>query len=279
MALGGGAARGLAHIGVLKVLEENAITVDFIAGTSVGSLVGGAYASGISIKELIELAHQIRWRDIGSLTLSRMGLSSNARLEEFIRARFPVTSFEQMRIPLAVVATDLATGRMVVFNEGDAALAIRASCAIPGIYTPVVDDKKRMLADGALVNNLPASIVRAMGADRVIAVDVNAHLQLFSPPSNVFQVLMQSISLMTRASERYLREDADLVVQPKIIDIKWDELERVDELIAAGEEAMKGALEQARQLLEKPRRGLLQRLRSAFAPGRAEKKEASLRMR
>src|SRR5512138_1734799 len=135
LALSGGAARGMAHVGVLRALLENDIRIDCIAGTSAGSIVGGAYAAGLSIEEVADFGRTLRWRDIGRVTMSRLGIQSNERLEQYLRARLPVSRFEDLRIPFAAVATELATGMAVVMrDEGDVPFAIRASCTIPGWY-------------------------------------------------------------------------------------------------------------------------------------------------
>ena len=142
LALSGGAARGMAHVGVLRALIESDISIDCVAGTSAGSIVGGAYAAGMSIEEIRGFGRTLRWRDIGRVTMSRLGIQSNERLEQYLRARMPVTKFEELQIPFAAVATDLQTGMAVVMrDEGDVPFAIRASCAIPGWYVPVPDDQ------------------------------------------------------------------------------------------------------------------------------------------
>ena len=150
LALSGGAARGLAHIGVLRALSENNIPVDYIAGTSAGSLVGGAWAAGMPLDKIEDIGMKLRWRDIGRMTMSRLGVQSNARLEDYLRSTLPVARFEELPIPFAVVATDLHSGQPVVMRDrGDVPFAIRASCAIPGLYIPVTDDAGRQLVDGA----------------------------------------------------------------------------------------------------------------------------------
>src|SRR5215213_966033 len=163
LALSGGAARGLAHVGVLKVFAEHGIRVDCVAGTSAGALVGGALASGMPMEEIEKIGRSLRWRDMGRMTVSRLGVQSNAVMEDYVRARFPVTRFEEMPTPFAAVACDLRTGGAVVMrDEGDVAFAIRASCAVPGWYVPVTDARGRQLIDGGLVANLPTSAARAL---------------------------------------------------------------------------------------------------------------------
>ena len=161
LALSGGAARGLAHVGVLRAFAENHIPIDCIAGTSAGSIVGGAYAAGMPIEDIAELGRKLRWRHIGRVTVSRLGIKSNKRLEEYMRARLPITKFEDLPIPFAAVATDLKTNAAVVLKDhGDIPFAIRASCTIPGWYVPVIDDQGRQLVDGGLVAVVPSVVTR-----------------------------------------------------------------------------------------------------------------------
>jgi NTE family protein len=259
LALGGGVARGIAHVGVLRELERNNIPIDLIAGTSVGSLVGGGYASGLSPDDLAELARKIRWSDLGRVTVSRLGFFNSARMETFINNAFPLKKIEEMRIPLGVVATDIQEGRMVVFTEGDVALAIRASCAIPCYFTPVMVNG-RMMVDGGLVGHLPASVARGMGADLVIAVDVHSQGIPIPPPNNIFTIMYQSLSVMGRSSVTYLYQDADVIVKPKVGHVRPDDLTKADEMIAAGEKAAREALPLIRQKLGSEKKGFFGRL-------------------
>lgn len=254
LALSGGAARGVAHIGVLKVFAEQGIPVDFVAGTSAGALVGGALAAGLTIEQLEEFGRSLRWRDFGRMSLSRLGIQSNARMEDYIRARFPVTRFEDLRLPFAAVATDLHTGTPVVLSgTGDLPFAIRASCALPGWYIPVTDEQGRQLVDGGLVANVPAAAVRALGAEVVIAIDVNAEgAKFMGHAQSIVGVLLASLILVQRTAAAHQRQLADVVIMPKVGHIRWDEMTRADELIRAGEEAARLALEPIRQLLAPP---------------------------
>ncbi len=254
LALSGGGARGVAHVGVLKTLEAHGIPIDFIAGTSAGALVGAAYAAGMSIAELEEIGKSLRWRDMGRMALSRLGVQNNARMEEFVRARFPVTRFEQLRIPFAAVATDLHTGAAVVLSEeGDVAFAVRASCALPGWYVPVVDAQGHQLIDGGLVANIPTHAARTLGADIVIAVDVNNEgAKFLGPPQSAIGILMQSILLVQRTAATHQRAAADIVIDPLVGHIRWDEVRRADELIDAGQAAARLAVEEIKALLTPP---------------------------
>jgi NTE family protein len=239
IALSGGAARGNAHVGVLRALVENKIPVDYVAGTSAGSLVGGALASGMPIDEIEDLGRTMRWRDIGRMTMSRLGVQSNERLEQYVRARLPISKFEDLPIPFAAVATELKTGKAVILRDrGDVPFAIRASCTIPGWYVPVIDDEGRQLVDGGLVAVVPATVARSLGADIVIAVDVNADgAKFLGPSSSVVGVLLQSMLVVQKTASHYQLQSSDVVIRPKVGHIRWDEMGRADELITAGYEA------------------------------------------
>ncbi len=239
LALSGGAARGIAHIGVLKALVENEIPINCIAGTSAGSIVGGAWASGMSLSEIEAIGRSLRWRDVGRMTMSRLGVQSNERLERYIRERISTTRFEDLSIPFAAVATDLNSGQAVIMrDQGDIAFAIRASCAIPGWYIPVTDEQGRQLVDGGIVANIPSDVARSLGADLVIAVDVNAGGAAFLGPSqSIVSVVIQSMLLVQRTASLHQLKAADIVIKPQVGHIRWDEMGRADELISTGYEA------------------------------------------
>jgi NTE family protein len=252
LALSGGAARGIAHVGVLRALVENDIPIDCIAGTSAGSIVGGAFASGMSVDEISDFGRRLRWRDIGRVTMSRLGIQSNERLEQYLRARLPISRFEELPIPFAVVATELKTGAAVVMrDEGDVPFAIRASCAIPGWYVPVADHSGRQLVDGGLVAVVPSTMTRSLGADLVIAVDVNSEGATFiGPTSSVFGVLIQAMMVVQKTASHNQLQMADLVINPKVGHIRWDEMGRAEELMAAGYEAGLKRIPDIRDLID-----------------------------
>ncbi len=254
LALSGGAARGAAHVGVLQVFAAHGVPVDYVAGTSAGALVGGAFAAGVPLVRLAEIGRAMRWRDFGKLTFSRLGVQSNARMADYVRAHFPVTRFEEMPTPFAVVATDLRTGTPVVMRDtGDVAFAIRASCAIPGWYVPVTDEQGRQLVDGGLVANVPTEAVRALGAGIVVAVDVNDEgAKFMGPPQSAIGVLMQSFLFVQRTATAQQLRAADIVIQPKVGHIRWDEMTRADELMAAGAQAALACIPQLKTLLAPP---------------------------
>ena len=252
LALSGGAARGMAHVGVLRALLENDIQIDCVAGTSAGSIVAGALAAGMPLEDIEEFGRKLRWRDIGRVTMSRLGVQSNERLEQYLRARLPVTQFEELRMPFAAVATDLATGAAVVLkDEGDVPFAIRASCTIPGWYVPVLDQQGRQLVDGGLVAVIPSTVTRALGADIVIAVDVNSEGATFiTPSSSVIGVLLQSMMVVQKTASSYQLGMSDLVISPKVGHIRWDEMGRADELMEAGYKAGLESIPKIRAVIE-----------------------------
>jgi NTE family protein len=239
-------------VGVLRALAENQIPIDYIAGTSAGSLVGGAWASGMSLEQIEEIGLKLRWRDIGRVTMSRLGVQSNDRLEEYLRSHLPITRFEELPIPLAIVATELNAGKPVVMRDhGDVPFAIRASCTIPGWYVPVADEQGRQLVDGGLVAVIPSNACRALGAEIVIAVDVNAEGALFLGPSqSVIGVLLQSMLVVQRTATLYHRAAADMVIAPKVGHIRWDELARAKELVDAGYNAGLESIPRIKELIE-----------------------------
>ena len=239
IALSGGAARGNAHVGVLRALLENNIPIDVIAGTSSGSIVGGALAAGLSLEEIEDFGRKLRWRHIGRVTVSRLGVQSNQRLEKYLRNRLPISRFEDLRIPFAAVATDLKTGTAVVMRDrGDVPFAIRASCTIPGWYVPVTDEQGRQLVDGGLVAVVPSTVARSLGADIVIAVDVNGDgASFFGATGSFLGVILQSLLVFQKTASRFQLESADVVIRPKVGHIRWDQVRKADQLIAAGYQA------------------------------------------
>lgn len=252
LVLSGGAARGNAHVGVLRALAENNIRIDCVAGTSAGSIVGGALAAGMALDEIEEFGRKLRWRHIGRVTISRFGLQTNQRLERYLRARLPISKFEDLRIPFAAVATDLKTGGAVVMRDrGDLPFAIRASCTIPGWYVPVTDEHGRQLVDGGLAAVVPSTFARSLGADIVIAVDVNGDGATFmGSHGTVIGVILQALLAVQKTGSRHQLEAADLVITPKVAHIRWDQVRLADELIRAGYQAGLESIPRIRALIE-----------------------------
>jgi NTE family protein len=249
VALGGGFARGYAHLGVLRVFEEHGIPIGCISGSSIGSILAAAYASGAPLSRIIRECREIRFRDFARWRVSRFGLASNDRLGALVQRFFDSRQFEQLRIPAAIVATDLNTGDPVVFREGNLADAIRASCAFPGLFEPI-QIGTRFLADGGLVAPVPTRAARQLGAEMVIGVSVGLHDGLRGAPTNIFQVVSRAVSAAQKHQLETWERHADIVLRPAVQLIGWDDFERVDEAVEAGVAAARSALPRIKQLLE-----------------------------
>jgi NTE family protein len=235
LALGGGFARGLAHVGVLKVLDEEGIIPDFVAGTSVGAVIGAAYCSGVSAKELEEIASIVRFKDFARYTLSRFGLCTNDRMTGFLHKILKVKTFDKLRIPLAVTATDFLTGEAMVFTEGDLIDPVRASCAYPGVFLPVNVGGKLMV-DGLLGHGVPALPLKQMGADRVAAIFFGAHW-VKTTPRHVLEVIGQCFSIAQANMSCLWQAHADLLIEPDVRAFAFDDFQKALSLVKAGEEA------------------------------------------
>lgn len=251
VALGGGFARGIAHIGVLKVLEEEGIPVRMIAGTSVGAIMGAAYCSGLTIEELKEVAHKVRFNNFARWTLSRYGFATTDRMISFLARTLKVQTFEELRIPLGVVATDFNTGKGVVFTSGPIVDPVRASCAYPGMFLPV-EISGRWLVDGMLSHPIPTRPLREMGAERVLAVHLKGQWSKTSAPRHFFDVIGQSFAIAQNMTSSLWRNAADVVIEPDVAGFDYDDFKRADELIRVGELAMRRALPEVRTWLEVP---------------------------
>jgi NTE family protein len=249
LALGGGFARGIAHIGVLKVLEEEQIPIQFIAGTSVGALIGAAYCSGLSAAELEQVATEVRFKHLARWTLSRYGFASNQRMIGFLNRILKVKTFEELRIPLAVAATDFTTGEGVVFHSGPLFDPVRASCSYPGMFLPV-KIRGRLLIDGMLAHTVPTHPCRQMGADRVLAVHLKGKWTHGEGPRHLFDVVGQCFAIAQDMNSHHWKPEADLVVEPDVNGYKYDDFERSAEFVRAGEIVTRAALPEIRKWLQ-----------------------------
>ncbi len=249
VALGGGFARGIAHIGVLKVLEQEGIPVRAVTGTSVGALIGACYCGGLSIAEMEDVAHNTRFTSFARWTLSRSGFASNDRMVAFLTRHLKVRNFEEMRIPLGVTATDFNTGEGVVFHSGSIIDPVRASCAYPGMFLPV-QIGERYLVDGMLSHPVPARPLREMGVDHVISVHLKGTWAGKGAPRHLFAVIRQSFAIAQDAMASLWKDASDLVVEPDVAGFAYDDFKRADDLIRAGEVAMRKALPAVRKWLE-----------------------------
>jgi NTE family protein len=248
VALGGGFARGMVHIGVLKVLEEAKIPIAAVAGTSSGAIMGAGYCSGLSAARMSEIGHRIRFRDLARWTLEPGGFCSNDRLGTFVTRTMPCKDFSEMHTPLVVVATELLSGKPAIFREGPICDAVRASCAYPGMFTPV-EINGVLYVDGMLSYEVPTTPLKEMGIECVLGVHLQSKWNPSKKPGHFFDVIGQCFSIaQTRMSPQW-EKDADLLLHPNVDDFAYDDFERGDELIAIGEESMRAALPTVKKML------------------------------
>ena len=240
LVLGGGSARGLAHLGVLKVLKREKIPVDFVVGTSVGSLIGAIYALDLPLKQSIAVAEKLTWKDLNDFVLSKMGLLQGRDLEKLIGETINWKRFEDLKIPLAIVTTDVEKGEEVVFTSGNLVKMIRASCSVPGAFVPVKFEG-RLLIDGGIKNTVPVSVARKMGASFIIASDVGFCVRKGSV-NNIFQVIFQAVQIMGQELNNYQAMSADIAIRPHLGDMDQLAFHRGKEAIEQGEKAAEEAL-------------------------------------
>ncbi len=254
LALGGGALLGLAHVGVLEALESRGLRPDLVTGTSIGALVAGCYAGGMQIEHMKRVALAFNWKRVRKRKMiPTMAIYSSEPMKAFLDEILPCKDFEALKIPAAFVATDLRTAQMVVlgtrnldaFGGGDDDIiairadmieAIRASCTVPVLFEPV-EIEGRILVDGFLTNNVPAGVARSMGAQVVLAVDLQQRRAMYPDPSNIFEYTMQSQMIYRYWAVKNRRIWADMVIRPELVDYGWDDTDRIKDIIVAGREA------------------------------------------
>ncbi len=230
LALGGGGARGLAHIGVLAELEKAGVQIGWIAGTSAGSLVGALYAYGFAAKDIMHLAETTKWRNLVGISLPRVGLSNFDPLERLLNELLNGASFADLKIPFAAVTCDLRTGAEVVMRQGNVARAVRASCSIPGVSVPVVEGDW-LLTDGGVVNGVPVNVARTLGAKRVLAVKLHSGEGPVMKLDNIFAILAQSLEIMQRSQSM---AQPDVLLVPDVSHIGTFDFHKVQEGYEAG---------------------------------------------
>lgn len=248
LALGGGAARGIAHIGVLEVLDEHNIPIDCIAGVSAGAIVGGMYAAGLKPAEMEKLIREVSWMEIAGFSLPKLGILNFDRVTEWIENCLqdrPAT-FADLEMPFAAVAADILSGDLVAISEGRLADALRASSGVPGIFTPY-KFRNRLLVDGGIVNNLPVTVTKRLGADYVIAVDLLPPGMIGGKePGNVMELTVTAIYMLMRSTHNDGAQ-ADRVILPKINHVSLIDINKVDELLEAGREAAERVVDLIKQ--------------------------------
>jgi len=246
LALSGGAVRGAAHVGVLKVLDREGIRPDLVAGTSVGALVGAAWAAGLSVTEIARVFREVKWPDMARVKLlQKYGLLDTSRLGRVMTEQLGIDTIEELSRPFAAVSCDLLTGEEVVFRSGSLATALRASTAVPGIFPPL-DRDGRLLVDGCVVNNLPVSVARAMGADYVIAVDLIPRPRGRRRPKNYVEFIVTAGYLWSRANHPD-PSTVECYITPDISDFMGWDFHEVPELERRGREAAEAVLPRLRQ--------------------------------
>ncbi|HHU93050.1 MAG TPA: patatin family protein [Halanaerobiaceae bacterium] len=248
LALGSGAARGLAHIPVLEVLEKENIAIDMIVGTSIGSLVGGVYAAGMPVKYMKEIAREIDWDFISDVTFPRKGLIKGDKLLAFLEIITQKKDIEDLKIPFSAIACDIEKGEHIILNKGSLARAIRASTSIPGIYVPFYH-QGRLLVDGGVLDPVPVSTVRKMGADIVIAVDVGVKNVSYTA-NTIFDILFNTFDIIQRELENYRELQADIIIKPDLTGTNTFDLHNYEKYFTAGYEAIYNALPEIKEIIK-----------------------------
>ncbi len=249
LALGGGAARGFAHVGVIKVLESQGIFPDIIVGSSAGAVVGALYAAGHNGFELQKLAHRLDESRISDWSLPARGVLKGEALQQFINEAVGQRPLEALKKPFGAVATDLHSGESIVFRTGNTGMAVRASATVPGVFQPV-KVSGREYVDGGLSSLIPVRAARHMGSDVVIAVDISARPGN-QPVRSTFDILMQTFTIMGQSLARYELKEAEVVIRPQVGGVGSTDFQARHDAILEGEKAAQAALPQIREALRK----------------------------
>lgn len=247
LVLGGGSARGMAHIGVLKVFEREKIPINRIVGTSMGAFIGAAYAVGISVKKMEEVAYNFSLKKLLDPTIPKMGLLAGGKLQATINDVIGNKTFKDCRIPLAIVTTDIEKNEEVVFQTGDLKTVIRASCSWPGIFNPVRMDG-RLLVDGGVKSSVPTSIAKALAPNYIIAVDVGFCVKQ-GKIENALQMILQSFQIMGDELSRYQVEEADIAITVNLGDFDQAAFHRGREAVLKGTEAAEEKVDEIKRHL------------------------------
>jgi NTE family protein len=251
LALAGGFARGIAHLGVLRVLREAEIPIDCVSGTSVGALIAIGYCAGASLEEMAKVGETTSFADFGRWTPSWLGLATNRRMEKYLARFTTAKTFEELRTPLAIATTDINAGVSVYYSHGPIAPPLRASCAYPGLFVPI-QFEGRTLVDGFLTAPVPVEGALLLGADVVIAVYLEAGT--VEQPRTFTDVLSRAFNIVQRHSDLAWRTQADVIIEPDVKSFVWDDFSRTPEMVAAGEVAALAALPQIRAVLRGEKR-------------------------
>lgn len=253
LALGGGAARGFIHVGVIKALEAQGIIPDIVVGTSAGAVVGALYASGLSGFDLQKTAMEMEESQVGDWSLPDRGIFKGEALQNFVNKAVGQRPLEKMPKTLAVVATDLRSGDRVVFRNGNTGMAVRASAAVPGVFQPVPINGREYV-DGGLVSPVPAMVARELGATFVIAVDISARPHNARVQSTL-DVLLQTFSIMGQSISRHEATSADVVIRPAVAELPTTDFQGRHRAVLEGEKAAAAIMAELKQKLELKRSG------------------------
>jgi NTE family protein len=251
LALAGGFARGIAHIGVLRALKNAGIPIDVVAGTSVGALIGACYCAGVPLDEMQRIATTTNFHDFGRWTPSWLGLATNQRMEKYLARFTPATTFEELTTPLAIAATDINAGVTVYYTRGPICPPLRGSCAYPGLFVPI-QFENRTLVDGFLTSPVPVEGALLLGADIIIAVYLEAGS--LEQPRTAADVISRSFTIIQRHADLAWRQQADVIIEPDVKPFVWDDFTHTNDLVAVGEAAAQAALPQIREVLGNEKR-------------------------
>lgn len=251
LVLGGGAARGFAHVGVIRTLEKEKIPIDLIVGTSVGSLVGAIYADQANSFELEWKAFSLEKEDIFDFSILRAtkGPIKGDRLEKFVQEHVSAKEIENLKIPFIALAVDLNTGEEVLLDQGSIAKAVRASSSIPGVFEPL-KYQDRLLVDGGVLGNIAPEVARRKGADVVITVDIGKNVVNYDT-NNVVSITLQAIKIMSNKISQYKQKDTDILIQPDVGDVDMLDFSRKKECMLAGIAATESKIEEIKKVISK----------------------------
>lgn len=240
LALGGGAILGAAHIGVLKAIEEYDIEISYVAGTSIGSLVGAFFAFGKNWDEILDLALKLDWLDVTEVGFSKYGLLSNKKVGKLIRNNIGDKNIEDSDLPLSIITTDISNGEKIVISEGNLADAVTASTCIPGIFIPQKIDG-RILVDGGIVENVPINTLRKMGSEKIICSDLSLY-HTSDNPKNIIDIILNTFHFTLMNAARLQTIHADVILQPDLSAFNLSDMEQINDLYEVGYEEAKEKL-------------------------------------
>jgi NTE family protein len=248
LALGSGGARGFAHIGVISVLKKHNIPIHYISGSSIGALIAVLYGAGSDIDRLYKIAKVFKSKYYIDYVVPKMGLVAGKRVKDLIKVLSYGRKIEDLDLPVAIIATDILTGEKVVFKEGDIATAVRGSISIPGIFVPEEWNGK-LLVDGGVIDRIPVSVVKEMGADFIIGVDVSS-IKVSGEISTIYDVIMQSIDIMQFELVRNREVVSNVMIRPNLEQFNSRNFTELEKIIQVGEEAAEQYIPEIKNKIE-----------------------------